>query len=285
MSGPALIKTHSYGKSDVRLMKVERHGALHYLKDLTISIQMSGAFQAAFCDGDNRLVVPTDTMKNTVYAFAGQKCMGEIEEFGMRLAGHFLQRHPHICRIQVHIFENLWKRISYEGSPQENSFQSAGAERREATVEGDHNGMTIKAAIQDLVMVKAARSAFENFLRDEYTTLKETRDRILGTTVKAEWSYLPPPENFREAWKTVRRVLLETFAAHDSHSVQHTLYAMGQAVLQQCDFVADIRLSMPNRHCLPVDLSPFHLENRNEVFVPIDEPSGLIEATLARPCA
>src|SRR5690349_18143016 len=172
MSGPALIKTHSYGKSDVRLMKVERHGALHYLKDLTISIQMSGAFQAAFCDGDNRLVVPTDTMKNTVYAFAGQKCMGEIEEFGMRLAGHFLQRHPHICWIQVHIFENLWKRISCEGSPQENSFQSAGAERREATVEGDHNGMAVKAAIQDLVILKAARSAFENFLRDEYTTLK-----------------------------------------------------------------------------------------------------------------
>lgn len=271
----------SYGKSGVRLVKVERHGARHEMKDLRVAVQFYGAFDAAYADGDNRLILPTDTMKNTVYVLAGQAPIGEIENFGMRLANHFLERNAHLASTRISIFEKIWQAIGCNGKPQD-SFQLLGPESRTAVVESNRSETSIRAGVADLAVLKTSRSAFANFLTDEYTTLRETADRLLSSNVTAQWSYQSLERDAETPWKAVRGTLLDVFAAHESRSVQHTLYAMGQAVLDRFGCIEEIKLSMPNRHCQLVDLSPFKMENPNEVFVPIDEPSGLIEAVLKR---
>jgi urate oxidase len=141
--------------------------------------------------------------------------------------------------------------------------------------------LTVGAGISDLIVLKS-RSAFAGFLRDEFTTLADTEDRLLATSLTATWQYRDLGIEFGQAWRAVRQTLLEAFAEHDSKSVQHTLYAMGQAVLGSVDDVKAIRLVMPNKHHLSFDLARIGLQNRNEIFVPTDEPYGLIEATLVR---
>ena len=282
MSGPVKLSDYAYGKTGVRLVKVERHGTRHDLKDIDVAIQVFGAFEESFSQGDNRSVLPTDTMKNTVYVLARQQPLGQIEDFGVRLSNHFLTRNSHLGRVIITITENIWERIKSQGQPQESSFQMSGPERRTAAIDSNRAATSVQSGIQNLVVLKTSQSAFEDFLRDDYTTLKDAKDRLLGSSITAEWSCPTQAGDFNETWQSVRSILLETFAAHESRSVQHTLYAMGEAVLQKCNSIEQIRLSMPNRHCLLVDLAPFHLENLNEVFVPVEEPSGLIEATLKR---
>jgi urate oxidase len=271
----------SYGKSDVRLVKVERHGARHEMKDLNVAIQVYGAFDAAYSDGDNRLILPTDTMKNTVYVLASQAAIGEIENFGMRLANHFLERNSHLARVRISIVKKIWQAIGSNGKPQD-SFQLLGPERRTAMVERSRSATLVQAGVTDLAVLKTSRSSFADFMVDEYTTLKETQDRLLSSGVNAHWSYTSFGQDAETPWQAVRGTLLDVFASHESRSVQHTLYAMGQAVLDRFGCVEEIRLSMSNRHCQLVDLSPFKMVNPNEVFVPIEEPTGLIEAVLKR---
>jgi|ERR1043166_1525027 urate oxidase len=282
---PASIQLRecSYGKASVRLVKVERHGARTEIKALTVAIQTFGDFATAYSDGDNRLILPTDTMKNTVYVLAREAPIVEIENFGMRLANHFLARNSHLTRVRISISESMWQELGSNGKPKD-SFQMSGPECRTAVVDSNRSGNSVEAGVEDLFVLKTSRSSFANFLRDEYTTLKETEDRLLSLGVNAQWSYKGGPDG-ETPWKAIRDTLLDVFAAHDSRSVQHTLFAMGEAVLEHFACVEEIRLSMSNRHCLLVDLTPFNLENPSEVFVPIDEPSGLIEAVLRRSSA
>ena len=271
----ATLSENSYGKQAVRLVRVHRGKKRHHLQDVTVAIRCAGKFAAAYKDGDNREVLPTDTMKNTVYALAAEHPFDDVEEFGLLLTAHFLQASRRAAKIQVDLAERLWKRIDAH------AFRRAGGERRTAVVTGDRRGTQVRSGLADLVVMKTTKSAFEGFPRDRYTTLKETADRLLATSVEASWSYSHPPEDFGKAWQGVRRLLLDTFAAHDSRSVQHTLYAMGEAVVETLD-VEEIHIAMPNLHHLPVDLAPFGLENRNEIFVATAEPYGLIEGTVRR---
>lgn len=277
-----VLSDNQYGKSRVRLVKVERHGSRHDLTDLNVNILLSGAFESAYIDGDNSRVLPTDTMKNTVYALARQRPIGEIEEFGLRLADHFLSQQAHVARARISIDQSMWKRILVGGRAHDHSFLYAGDERRTAVIEKDRSSTKITSGIRDLVVLKTTNSAFTGYIKDEYTTLKETRDRIFGTAIKAEWTWRGSEPAYGPSWHAVRETMLEVFACHASLGVQHTMYAMGEAILDRIEAIDTVHLSMPNRHCLLVDLAPFGLENPNEVFVPIDEPHGLIEATLAR---
>jgi len=277
-----ILTENRYGKSGVRLVKVEHLGSRHEIKDLNVEVQLSGDFSPAYLEGDNRKVLPTDTMKNTVYALARERPLGEIEEFGQRLAEHFLCRNAHVSCVRIAIWQNDWSRIRVDGQEHDHAFVRGGEERRISIVEQDRCAVTLRAGVTDLIVLKTARSAFEGFLHDPYTTLKESRDRLLGSAVKAEWTYTPGARDYGKLWRTARATLLEVFADHDSRSVQHTLYAMGEAVLKRVPAVTRIELSLPNRHCLWVDLAPFGLDNPNEVFVPTDEPHGLIEAVLTR---
>jgi urate oxidase len=270
------LAENGYGKQAVRLVTVRRRPDRHELKDVTVAIRFEGDFASAYTDGDNHGVFPTDTMKNTVYALAAEHPFEDVEDFGLVLTDHFLASSPRAARVRIDLAEHLWEPIAAGA----HAFRQAGGERRIAEVTRGREGTEVVAGIEDLVVMKTAKSAFEGFPRDRYTTLPETADRILATAVRATWRYSRPGVAFG-LWHQVRRVLLETFAEHDSRSVQHTLYAMGEAVLETLD-VEEIHLSMPNRHHIPVDLRPFGMDNRNEVFVATAEPYGLIEGTVRR---
>ena len=276
------LVSNNYGKSRVRLVRVTRTAQQHELKDISIDIQFQGDFDDVHTKGDNSNVLPTDTMKNTVYALAGQHPVGEIEDFATRLTAHFLKNNAQVSTVRISISEYLWSRISADGRPHPAAFVSSGREQRTATVLGTRAGNAISAGIDDLLVLRTAGSAFDRYRKDPYTTLPETRDRIFATVVKAEWDYRVPDASFGLCWRTIREAVLETFATHRSESVQHTLYAMAEAALERCDQIGEVRLSMPNKHHLVVDLSRFGMENRNEVFVPTEEPYGLIEAIVRR---
>jgi urate oxidase len=274
---------NSYGKSGIRLVKVTRRPDRHDIKDLTVAVRLEGEFEKAHVEGVNAAVLPTDTMKNTVYAFAAERPLDPIEGFGLALARHFLEGHAPASRASVEIVEHLWERLDASGRPHRHAFRRAGEEKRVARIALPRGGEpSLEAGIEGLLILKTAQSGFSGFPRDRYTTLKETDDRILATSLSAVWSYAGAEPSFNLLWRAIRQTLLETFADHESKSVQHTLYAMGEAVLERHEEVARILLTMPNKHHLPVDLAPFGLPNENAVFVATEEPYGLIEATVER---
>ncbi len=272
----------AYGKSKVRLLKVTRRADANDLRDLTVSICFQGDYDDSYFTGDNSEVLPTDTMRNTVYALAAGGAVDEPERFGIKLADHFLDRNLRLQRVRIDVVEHPWSRIEAGAGHDGYAFVRHGLETRVAVVTANRQQTILQGGIADLSVLKSSRSAFTGFVRDEYTTLAETEDRIFATSLTALWHYRHAEIDFGAAWRAVRRTLLESFARHDSRSVQHTLYAMGQAVIDAVDEVAGIHLVMPNRHHLPFDVSRFGLENRNEIFVPTDEPHGLIEATVSR---
>jgi urate oxidase len=273
---------NAYGKAAVRLVKVDRGVAAHTLHDLTVEVQLEGQFGLAHTAGDNSQVLPTDTMKNTVYALARQGPVDPPEEFGERLAHHFLDACTAARRAVLTLAVHRWDRTVVEGAPHSHAFARGPDERRLATVTVDETGVTVEAGLEGLGLLKTTGSGFTGFLRDGYTTLKEAHDRILATDVEAHWRYAGQVEDYTAAWNDVRTSLVETFARHESASVQHTLYAMGETALARCGEISEIRLVLPNRHHLLVDLAPFGLDNPNEIFVATREPYGRIEAVIVR---
>jgi urate oxidase len=270
------LRANSYGKSGIRLVKVVRRDGRHDIRDLTVAVRFEGAFEPAHVLGDNSNVLPTDTMKNTVYALAKEKADEEIEEFALFLSDHFLRENPQVSRAEISVEQRAWDRIG--GT----AFEGSGGERRTARVTRSREGVSVESGLKDLLILKSAQSGFSGFKRDRFTTLKETKDRILATSLTAVWSHGSSDGPFAGSWEGVRRTLLETFSSHDSASVQHTLYAMGEAALANHPGLSQIRLTMPNKHHLLVDLSRFGLKNENEIFVATEEPYGLIEATVTK---
>jgi urate oxidase len=269
-----------YGKSRVRLVKVYRGPDSHDLIDLTLDVALEGAFERVYVEGDNSGCLATDTMKNTVYALARKVSIDHVESFALQLAEHFASK-PGVSTVKIEAAEHPWTRLSAGGHPHPHAFARAGAEEWTTVVTRDAGGAAVTSGLRGLVVLKTTDSAFSGFPRDQYTTLPETRDRILATSITANWAYVTGFSDFGQR-TAVRAALVETFSAHRSESVQQTLYAMGEAALSACRGVRDIQLSLPNRHHLLVDLKPFGLDNPNEIFVATEEPFGLIEARVTR---
>jgi urate oxidase len=278
-----MLVQSAYGKSRVRVVQVARHGDRHDVSDLTVAVRFQGAYDESYTAGDNRNVLPTDTIKNTIYALAAGTGIVEPEALGLVLARHFLEGNPRLDEVWVDLTAKPWARLNVNGDSDDGySFMGLVPDLRSATVMATRTGITLSAGVVDLLILKTSRSAFTGFMKDSFTTLPETNDRLLGTSLTATWQYATPEVEFGPVWQRVRQTLLQTFAAHESASVQHTMYAMGEAAIAATPDVMSIHLTMPNKHYLPVDLSRFGLANRNEVFVPTDEPHGLIEATITR---
>jgi len=277
------LAENNYGESRVRLLRVVRQEGRHDIKELTVDVRFEGDFQAAHTKGENKKILPADTMKNSVYVIARQYPVEAIEDFALHLIEHFLTYNEQVSRVRIEITENPWSRIPHGTKPHAFAFARAnGQGERTAIVRGSREGIMTRAGVQNLDVLKTAKSAFDGFLRDPYTTLKEDRNRILSTTIQADWLYEGDEVEFSPVWYGVRQTLLETFAEHDSKSIQHTLYAMGEAVLATFDRIREIHLSLPNKHFNLADLAPFGMDNPGEVFLPTDEPYGLIEATLRK---
>jgi urate oxidase len=281
-----VLGPNQYGKAEVRVVAVDRSGPRHSLVDLNVSSSLRGDFTAAHVDGDNAHVLTTDAQKNTVFAFA-RDGVGSPEAFGLRLARHFAGSFDWISGARVAVESYGWDRIAVGGQPHDHAFRRAGGEVRTAVVTADGDHLHVLAGLTDLVVLKTTGSEFRGFPVDRYTTLPETRDRILATAVTARWRYTTTDLDWDGVFSGVRTTLLETFAATHSLALQQTLYAMGRAVLEQHAQVAEVRMSMPNRHHFLQDLSAFGLANDLDgegavVYHADDRPYGLIEGSVLR---
>ncbi len=274
-----------YGKSAIRLVRIVRGAGRHEVRDVTVAISLEGDFEAAHVAGDNSAVVATDTMKNTVYALAGEHLRGPIEAFARALAGHF-RAVSQVSVARVSIDEHGWSPIDVRGQAASDAFVRTGLLTRTALVAAGPDTETIEGGLRDLTVMKTTRSGFSGFPRDRYTTLAEVDDRILATRISAVWRYRDPDAtadaDFDRSFEAVRSTLLETFADHDSPSVQASIWIVGRAVLERHPEIDEIRMTLPNLHHWLVDLTPFGLDNRGEIFVATQEPYGLIEATVRR---
>jgi urate oxidase len=289
-----VLGPNQYGKAEVRLVHVDRATPRHRITDLTVTTQLRGDFSATHLTGDNAAVLATDTQKNTVYAFAREHGVGEPETFALLLGRHFLRSGAEIHGARIAIDAHPWERIPVpvpggEGTEgHDHAFARAGAERRTTVVTLDEDRAWVVSGLADVVVLKSTGSEFHGFPRDRYTTLAETDDRILATSVTARWRYAPAVGeglddlDFGGLFARVRATLLETFATTHSLALQQTLYAMGEQVLRRFGEVAEVRLSMPNKHHFLVDLAPFGLDNPNTVFFAADRPYGLIEGAVVR---
>jgi len=275
------LGANRYGKAAIRLVRVARGPDGDQVRDLTVAIALEGAFEAAHTDGDNALVVATDTMKNTAYAFAKDHLDGPIEDYGRALAEHFLEA-PQVDIATVNVRAHHWRAIDVAGTPARDAFVRGGEGTRVATITAARGGTSVEAGVDDLVVMKTTRSAFSGFPRDRYTTLPETDDRLMATKITAIWRYGSPDLDADATFLAVRTSLMEVFADHDSPSVQTSIWVMARAILERHDEVEAIRMVLPNLHHWLVDLSPFGLTNDREIYVATTEPHGLIEATVRR---
>jgi urate oxidase len=277
------LAENTYGKSSVRLMKVQRDHPSHTVKEWKVEVLLAGDFESCFTAGDNSEILPTDTMKNTVYSRARESTAECIEDFARELAAFFLERNPQVKQVAINIASTPWEHALVAGKPHPSTFVRGAAETQTTAVTcAQGNEAAVTSGLDGLVILKTANSGFEGYLRDSLTTLPETPDRLFGTSMRAQWKYKAPALPFEKLRSKLREALIDAFAQHDSKSVQHTLYAMAQAALETVPEILDIELAMPNKHCLVVDLSRFGQTNPNQIFVPVDEPYGNILARICR---
>jgi urate oxidase len=276
------IISHQYGKARVRVLKIFRNGPQHDLREVEASVLLEGDFDASFTQADNRLVVPTDTMKNTVHVLAQDRLEADLERFGVALGDHFLAQYPQVAQATLRLAEHPWQRMTVAGQPHPHSFVESGRARPFAQVVRTRAGTTVESGIEDMCLLKTTGSGFEGFPKDKLTTLPETQERILATTMKATWLWSAVPSDYRGTNGRLLNAMLERFAVPYSPSVQSTLYGMAEAALAAIPEISRVHLALPNQHCLLVNLAPFGRDNRNEIFVPTDEPHGQIEATVSR---
>ena len=274
--------SHNYGKAKVRVMKVMRAGKIHSIKELDVQVMLQGNFDASYTKADNHLLVATDSIKNTVNVLAKQKLGAETELFGIVLGEHFLKTYKHVSRVELSLTEHCWGRINVNGKPHTHSFLEKSAAKPFAKIVATRSKTIVESGIEELFILKSTGSGFENFLRDEFTTLPETSDRICATKLKATWTYAKKPKNYSVTNGKILAVMLAVFAKNFSPSVQVTLFQMGEAALKVAPEISKIHIAMPNKHCLLINLKPFGLENKNELFVPTDEPHGQIEGIVSR---
>jgi urate oxidase len=278
-----ILGTNAYGKNAIHLSKIERHAHHHLFREITVSIHVKGDFALAHLQGDNALILPTDTQKNTVYVLAKDHLTGPVEEFALFLGDHFLEHNAQIEEVNISIAEKSWKRLSVEGQSFPHTFIEGGNQKRCAALVKRRGFVQLQSGVKDLLILKTTDSAFEKFLKDEYTVLPETSDRIMATNCEAWWQCNTTGNMaFDTTFDSVKNMLLKTFAVHKSLSVQHTLYAMGEAVLKEVPAVDEIRLVMPNRHHVPFNMAQFGMEPKNEIFIVTDAPYGYITGTVMR---
>ena len=280
----SILAHNSYGKSDVRLTKVVRNGSRHELFEINANIQFEGDFAAAYLEGDNRKVVATDSIKNTVYVLAKENAFDSVEQFAVILARHFLATYAQVSAARVELTQSAWQRITVDGKPHDHAFTSAGPQFRYALAKLDRSGQqpSLAGGVRGLLVLKTTASEWSDFVTDRYRTLKDTSDRIMASKVEADWIYNTTTGDFSSFAKAIDNAILTTFATRHSLGVQQTIQHMGEAALAACPAIDSISFELPNLHRIPFNLEPFGLKFENDIFVATDEPFGLIKATITR---
>lgn len=279
------LTSNSYGKSAVRITKVVRdRGPVHEFFEIDAAVELEGDFAAAYAEGDNRQVIATDTIKNTVYVVAKENDFASIEAFAVLLSRHFLKTYAHVSAVKVELSQSLWRRIDVDGKPHDYAFASAGAHRRVCIAKLDRANAhpDLRGGVRDLPVLKTTASEWKEFHTDRYRTLKDTTDRILGTKIDAEWMYARPDADFNACDAAILAAILKTFAIGHSLGAQQTLQQMGEAALVACEAITSISFTLPNVHRIPFNLEPFGLKFANDIYITTSEPHGLIRGTVSR---
>ncbi|MBC7300187.1 MAG: urate oxidase [Nocardia sp.] len=287
LSGPIVLTDHRYGKSENRIVRFYKANARHEIRDVNVSTSLRGDFGAAYTEGDQSHVLPTDTQKHTAFVYAKKPGLDTIEEYALALAKHFVDTVEPVSSARIDVDSYGWQRVSIDGAEHDHTWVRQGSEVRTAAVtvagEGALQRRWVIGGIEDLVLLKSTGSEFAGFLTDEYTTLAPTHDRVLASALVVGWRFAETTGfDWDEVYAGIRATLLELFATTYSKALQQTLYAMGEAVLQRFPMLAEIRLAAPNKHHFDYDLAQFEMENPGEVFWAADRPYGSIHATLAR---
>jgi urate oxidase len=282
-----ILGDHQYGKAENRVVRIYRDGARHEIRDLNVSTALRGPFDAAYLEGNQSNVLPTDTQKNAAFAFAKSHGVPSIEDYALGLARHFVHDVAPVEGARIEVEEYAWQRAVVDGSEHDHTWVRRGQETRTAAITVDASGEHVIGGFTDLVLLKSTGSEFAGFLKDEYTTLQETHDRVMATSLVAQWrfsnrDFSTETIDWDATYEDIKRIMVKQFATLQSLALQQTLWHMGKAVLEAHPTVAEIRLKAPNKHHFAVDLAPFGLENPGEVFVAADRPYGLIEATITR---
>ena len=277
-----ILGDNQYGKAENRLVRIHRDAPRHEIRDLNVSTALRGDFTAAHLDGDQSRVLPTDTQKNTVFAFAKLHGVGAIEDYALTLARHFVTDIEPVEAARVDVEEYAWQRAVVDGAEHDHTWTRTGPQVRTAAVTVDATGEHVIGGIKDLVLLKSTGSEFAGFLRDEFTTLEETHDRVMATSLVAEWRFRSQAADWDATYAAIVTTIVREFATLQSLALQQTLWAIGSAILERFEEVAEVRLTAPNKHHFAVDLEPFGLDNPGEVFIAADRPYGLIEATVLR---
>lgn len=278
----SIFSSDRFGEAGVRLLKVTRRGQRHEVKDLIVDVAFESVVETAEADGTSLKTFPAGTVKNTLYALAGRHGGDDIEELALALTSHFMLEHESLAETVMTVRERRWEHIRVRGRPRDRAFWRSGDEARVAMVRRARDGLVVEAGIEDLLVLKTDPFDFEGYPRDRYTTAKETDERLISSVLDARWRYGWTEIPFGVHWRQVREVVLTTFAEHDGPTVQHTLHAMAQAVLEQCPPVAEIHFRLLGNNYPLANLSPFGLDNDNEVYVACDEPFDVIEVTVRR---
>ncbi|MER5449217.1 factor-independent urate hydroxylase [Streptomyces sp. NPDC002764] len=292
---PVMLGQNQYGKAENRVVKITRDGATHHIKDLNVSVALSGDMDEVHYSGSNANVLPTDTTKNTVFAFAKEHGIESAEQFGIHLARHFVTSQQPIHRARIRIEEYAWERIAASDANSQfigadevgHSFVRKGQETRLTQITYDGSSWEVISGLKDLTVMNSTNSEFWGYVKDKYTTLQEAYDRILATSVSARWRFNwtdgeQKAPNWEESYEQTRKHMLQAFAETYSLSLQQTLYQMGSRIIDNRGEIDEVRFSLPNKHHFLVDLEPFGLKNDNEVYFAADRPYGLIEATILR---
>lgn len=277
-----ILGKNQYGKAENRVVRIYRDSPRHEIRDLNVSTCLRGDFSGAHLTGDQSQVLPTDSQKQTAYAYAKQPGITTIEEYGLALARHFVDDVEPVAAARIEIDEYAWERVVVDGTEHDHTWIRKGQETRTAAVTVDADGAWIVGGLKDLVILKSTGSEFAGFLTDEYTVLEPTHDRVMATSLIAQWRFTTTDADWDAIYTGVKAHLVEQFAVLQSKALQQTLFHMGKAVLESYPMIAEVRLSAPNKHHFAYDLSRFGLENNNEVFHADDRPYGLIQATVIR---
>jgi urate oxidase len=281
VSGIILGNTQ-YGKAENHVVRIYRDSPRHEIRDISVSTCLRGDFSAAYLAGDQSDVLPTDTQKQTAYAYAKEKGLASIENYGLELARHFVDDIGPVQGARIEIDEFAWRRVVVDGVEHDHTWIRTGQETRTAAVTVEGEGEWVVGGLKDLVILKSTGSEFAGFLTDPYTVLEPTHDRVMATSLVAQWRFTSTDIDWDAVYTGVKNEMVKQFAVVHSLALQQTLYEMGKAVLEQYPVIAEVRLSAPNKHHFRYDLSRFGLENNNEVFHAADRPYGLIQATVTR---
>lgn len=286
LTGKIVLGPHQYGKAENRVVRIYRDTARHEIRDMNVSSCLRGDFAAAHLVGDQGTVLPTDTQKQTIYSYAKEKGVEFIEDYALALARHFVDDVEPVVSARIEIEEYAWQRVEIDGAGHDHTWTRKGSEVRTAAITVQGGGADrrewVIGGLKDLVVLKSTGSEFAGFLTDPYTILEPTHDRVMATSLVAKWRFTTTDVDWDVTYAGIKETMLERFANLQSKALQQTLFEMGRAVLEKYPFLAEIRLSAPNKHHFVYDLERFGVENPGEVFHADDRPYGLIQATVQR---